>query len=110
MRKYSNKTIMGATIFGTIAVMILTIASALGQTEVYNRKYCLDDTTLMWVRNITFVVPETNTTRTLIATEPQICPNGCQNDVCMDPPWVTYAWIFGILIVAATLYLVFRPR
>lgn len=105
-----NNKPLGATIFAVTAMMLLTVASA--QTEVYNRKYCVDDTTLMWVRDITFntTVNGVNTTRTLQATEPQICPNGCQNDVCMDPPWITYAWIFGVLIVISVLYLMFRPR
>jgi len=78
----------------------------LADAQNVSRTYCTDNSTLE--TSVIFHVPETNRTRTLVI--PQDCPYGCANNECRQPPWITYAIIFGLIIVAAIIYILITHK
>lgn len=105
MRAFAILTVATFFIYLTLSNFVFAQEAA-----VYHRKWCIDDTTLRWIKYVTIHVAETNTTRTMNVTEDQICTYGCQNDECLQPPWIMWAIVFGIVIIMVILYLIFRPR
>ena len=103
------KKMFGAMLITLMVVMPL-VSAQIATNDVYHRKYCYDNTTLRWIKNVSIVVPEENISHTLQVTEDQICNYGCQNDACMMSPWITWGIVFLVLIVIFILYLMVRPR
>lgn len=105
----SMKKLFGA-MFLTLMVVMPLVSAQIATNDVYHRKYCVDNTTLRWIKNVTIVVPEESVFHTLQVTEDQICNWGCQNDECMSSPWIAYGIGFVILLVVFIIYLMVRPR
>jgi hypothetical protein len=93
-------------ILAFLGVLGLLLPGALGATYTY----CADNTTLLKIREVQIAVQQTNKTRTFNVTESETCAWGCQNNECMQPPWIAYAIGLGILIIMLIVYLVLRPR
>jgi hypothetical protein len=87
-------------------LFLLTVSSAYAKTE----KYCSDNSTLMQIRDVTVNVPQTNRTRTLNVTETVHCDYGCRNNECVQPPWIIYAIVFGLIIIAAVFYILITHK
>jgi hypothetical protein len=65
--------------------------------------YCENDTIL--VKNRTIEVCEKGKCENVIGVERIKCDWGCANSECRQPPWITYAIIFGLVIVASVVYI-----
>jgi hypothetical protein len=86
-----------------IAVLMLSISPVFAETI----QYCSSNVTMTRIKEVTVNIPQRNITRTLNSTENVYCPYGCSNNECMLPPWFAYAIIFGLIITASFIYLVF---
>lgn len=102
--------ILSAMILTMLLLSPLVNAQAIATNDVYHRKYCVDNSTLRWIKNVSIVVPEESISHTLQVTEDQICNWGCQNDECMSSPWVAYGLGFVILVGIFIIYMIVRPR
>jgi len=90
----------------TTAFMILLLLP-IADAKTYQT--CYDNSTQLIIKEVTIEVKETNKTRTFNVTEYKECFWGCKNNECLNPPWVSWSIIFGIVMTIVIVYLIFRP-
>jgi hypothetical protein len=70
--------------------------------------YCENDTIL--IKNRTIEVCQKSKCENIIGIEKIKCDYGCRNNECVPPPWITYAIIFVLIIVASFIYILITHR
>jgi hypothetical protein len=70
-------------------------------------QYCSTNSTLTKIKEVTFHVYQKNITRTINVTEDVFCYWGCSDNDCLQPPWILWAIILGIVIFFALIYFAF---
>jgi hypothetical protein len=87
--------------------IILLLSIQIATAKTYDS--CYDNSTKLTIKEVQIEVKEKNITRTFNVTEYKDCFWGCRNNECVNPPWITWAIIFGIVILIVILYMIFRP-
>lgn len=96
-----------------LLLMPTSVMAQLGEqgVPIWQDQYCLvDNSTLLWFKNVTLTIPERNITRTIQIAQQQNCQWGCMGGECLSPPWIMWLYALGIVVLIVFLYLVFRPK